>query len=1166
MGKLEPIRSYLRFTNVEPRHIRILPRLEMGDEYLLPCANSTNSSNNNDDNNGNGTKNQGGWTIRKSPKMYSIQISSSIQFRGYTQIHLDDRGESTNQSSFYDQTISPLAREFVVRRRNVCVLLHGAEGSGRQRTFLGEAFLANSRSSSRRSSQIFEEDDVSSLGCDGVSDVNHENEKESPTRRISTNSAPPKEVVFRNDVSVCCSRLGEEGAMLPTLEDEDGILPRMLAETFCLLKDRDASLCTVGRDIPKLISKNEQTSKCRLRPSCECRIDDSASNVSVEFYTKGNNEFNNFSDKEEEEGPISHSLRISCIEIIDDLASGECTINDLLEGYRTSLSSSSPQDDIYVDFYESEYSNLDVSTTHRISTENIRHDVYTGMVYVEKVVEMQCRSYTAVMECIAMAEESVTSKASRREEDILFRDKLYHTVYLLSLESRNEQSDQITLSHQMIFTKIDESMSDSASLALHSSYLSLNKMIGDIATFSGDTTRSSSSNPLTKLLTEAIGGECCTVAIGTVNAEDDGGSLPTLRLGEVMSWMYNTADRAVVVRPRREGGGRVDRKPRGEGEADHLQRAKRELTVEQQRGYQTDIPQPRQISPMESQDEDDELPPDTTTPIDGTKRLSQSSNVNSRRSSQSSRSRPRNIQPVDFQNDEAFAENTAQFDDPKRLSQSSNVNSRRSSQSSHSRPRNIRPVDFQNDIAFAENTTQPDDPKQLSQSSNVNSRRSSHSSYSRPRSIQPVNFQSDSAFAETVNDFDGPKRLSQSSIVNSRRSSQSSKVPSVSRITECIEHADSQELSPSRPSLQRNNSLQRNPTKTSVSEESSLIRPPSLGANSYNSFSLDMDDIPEQSRQSFASGALAYSDNPFVRRYAAALDKSLSSLAPSQDLSERKKSITSETSLPYDPVKDAKLFLSEIDAMRDQDEENVTDADCVIATSATSQLDWREISNEIEDDIDKTRTRMLQRMKQQSRSSHLDYTLDFAQGLSHQEKNMAEKQFPPEYVSVELSSHGSSERHQMAMDEMQNTHALAVADMQRALVSLQAERDELIREKIDNFHELQRAREDIGRLKAVYKTEGPHGVLSEPPQAKPCDFESSAVSASANQIENEPMQVFLRVRPLNKLEKHCRAGYSCINASSTETNCCLVKSPFDEEDTFEYKFDKVIHQYVTLSY
>jgi hypothetical protein len=62
----------------------------------------------------------------------------------------------------------------------------------------------------------------------------------------------------------------------------------------------------------------------------------------------------------------------------------------------------------------------------------------------------------------------------------------------------------------------------------------------------------------------------------------------------------------------------------------------------------------------------------------------------------------------------------------------------------------------------------------------------------------------------------------------------------------------------------------------------------------------------------------------------------------------------------------------------------------------------------------------------------------------------------------------------MAMDEMQHTHDLEVADMQRALRSLQADKDDLLREKADNFHELRKAREDVNRLKAVLSDSGQH--------------------------------------------------------------------------------------------
>jgi hypothetical protein len=217
------------------------------------------------------------------------------------------------------------------------------------------------------------------------------------------------------------------------------------------------------------------------------------------------------------------------------------------------------------------------------------------------------------------------------------------------------------------------------------------------------------------------------------------------------------------------------------------------------------------------------------------------------------------------------------------------------------------------------------------------------------------------------------------------------------------------------------------------------------------------------------SDNLAESDNPFMQAYAAELNKSATARLSFMSL-QQKESLLSRSSQSYNPVKDAKFYLAEIEALAEN-----TNAD-VNRPPTADQPNWRVMSNAIETDIEKARQRMMDCMKQQSARKVSNYAMDLTGAMPYSyPKSFDENcRYPPEYVSVEISSHGSSERHQMAMDEMQHTHDLEVADMQRALRSLQADKDDLLREKADNFHELRKAREDVNRLKAVLSDSGQH--------------------------------------------------------------------------------------------
>jgi hypothetical protein len=128
---------------------------------------------------------------------------------------------------------------------------------------------------------------------------------------------------------------------------------------------------------------------------------------------------------------------------------------------------------------------------------------------------------------------------------------------------------------------------------------------------------------------------------------------------------------------------------------------------------------------------------------------------------------------------------------------------------------------------------------------------------------------------------------------------------------------------------------------------------------------------------------------------------------------------------------------------------------------------WQDASNIVEKNIEVARQKMLDRLKQHTAKKpvHLDFTHE-----PPSDETCAEARFPPEFVSVEISSQCSSERHQLAMDEMQHAHELALSEMRHALKALQTERDELVKQKNDNLVELERAREDIIRLKTGHKS------------------------------------------------------------------------------------------------
>ena len=662
------------------------------------------------------------------------------------------------------------------------------------------------------------------------------------------------------------------------------------------------------------------------------------------------------------------------------MASGECTVNDLLDYYKVT------DDDVFVSFGES------AEHTHAsLPADAITHDEGTGVVYIDGAVEMHCQSYAAVMECLTMAEESRQTKSSGMMEsckqDLLFTDKLCHTVYIISMEHQGAR-DETTISHQIVISRIDESMSNSASLALHSSYLSMSKVIRDVSNFSGGPLIQR-QNALTRLLEECIGGECCTIAVGTVNAEDEDDALPTLRMGEAISWLYNSSDLALNVDPKRYE--KVNR-----------------------------LPEPPKSPEMQ---------------------------------------KPSNNIQNDFINTQGNAKREL------------------SRQDTDATDRAFVRDDFKNTSS----------PKEI------------------PR--------------RTKEEF----------------------VPALKE----------------RPKLVRTYSPTKGPPPDDF--ETPTDNPPtdlmtslrSTGENSYSSFSINLDEEADFPMPSFLTDAMAGSENPFVQKYAEELNKSSKSRLSNDPQLQRSMGSSQSSSIAYDPVKDAKFFLSEMDAMDMQPTDTINvDHNPPQSHDIPNQPHWKDASNEIETNIVMARKKMMDRMKEQElkKKSALDFTPEIPPDESY------EPRFPPEYVSVEISSHASSERHHVAMDEMKQTHDLAMANMERALKALQQEKAELLRQRNDNIKELEVAREDINRLKIGQKLTTDKYCEGEEEHEN--ETRTAASESSSERPSGEKsVRVLVRIRPMSKAEQNSR-GYRCINVPD-DSNCCQIKSPYDDEDLSEFNFHKV---------
>ncbi|KAL7522822.1 hypothetical protein ACHAWX_007535 [Stephanocyclus meneghinianus] len=944
--KLESIKSFLRLSNVDPRHSRILPLLEKGDHYQLENL-----------------------SISKAAT-YQVECSAQT-FKGFQNIFVDDKSSQKCQESFYVETVKPLVVEFVHRQRNVCIVLHGAEGSGRRRALFGNISgshqnVCDNSGRSRQSRHSADADDLSSLGCDGISDVQNVHCKDDPK-----SSLPPIEVSFRNSRPSLCSKLSENDVAEIALDEEAGVATRMLAETFKALYTQYPSFSFKAgpKDSPRQVPPNKSASCCRFKTLSKVLADDNT-NVSVEFYQNKKGDSWDIESKRKniddtDEGLLA--LRVSCLEIVDDLASGQFVVHDLLSNYKLT-------DDV---FFSLEESAGPVSAS--ISADQIKHDSATGIVYIEGAVEMQCQSYAAVMECLATAEESRQSRNSCSGSS-LFTDKLCHTVYLISLDHHDYLMDETTISHQIVISRIDESMSNSASLALHSSYLALSKIIHDVANFSDAINR---QNPLTKLMKESMGGECCTIAIGMINVDDGESSLPTLRLGEAVSWIFNSSDKALDVDTR-------------EAENSSLAHEKTH----------------RAVLPVSCEG---------------------------------------NVEDVNN----------------KKLPTGESKSSLRD--------RDDREITR---IMETHGTTQLES-----------------SSVDCPKETRIVSTKSFTLGA--ASGFVGGDRQ------------------------------------------KRSNGLAR-----SVDAHKAFGSSLASDEGSYSSFDLDHDNDNEPGRNSYMSSALADSQNPFVKQYAAALKESCTSRSSGDSLFNQ----------CYDPVKDAKLFLSEMKTL---------DIFSNVRQDAHPKLNegrWQDASNIVEKNIELARQKMLDRLNQHTAKKpvHLDFLHE-----PPSDESCAEGRFPPEFVSVEISSHCSSERHQLALDEMQQAHESALSEMRHALKALQTERDELLKQKNDNLVELERARQDIIRLKtgqnllaSAQGQEGGMNYITDGEQSAKNETQTATAECSYDKSNREQsIRVLLRIRPMNKTEHHCR-GYSCIDVT-TDSKCCRIKSPFDNEMLSDFNFHKV---------
>lgn len=567
MHRLEPIHSYLMLST--PNGAENSRRL---DSHLE--SNNTPYS-------------IGNLSIHKSsPHSSNYQVEYlGEKFTGFHRVFFDDTNNaspSSTTSSFYKSEVSPLALEFVKKQRNICIIVHGAYGTGRRRILFGDssnkhASIHNESPHYRQQSEDYD-DDVSSLGSQGVSEFQNSNSKLEHNFRQQVHIIP-QEVRFESSSTFSLqngSSPEEKDFASPSKSvdgnDNNGIIPKLIDDICTKLRNYhpqssfhfDSSGEMVG-DIPRVIPPEQSSSKCILGNSTKQKIlqhKDSMDTCTTENALLSPQKYH-----------PSVGVRVSCFEIVDDLASGETTTHDLLSEcasteiwptcvieeeappdspqikksrrrtYDSSLKSSiswgdgkldnnsEHGEDVLVDFAKSD----DHSSSGASLSREIIHDSSSGITYVENSVEVRCFSRAAILECLVKAEDAQRNRKVGDDEANVF---LSHTVYLITVEHDDQTSPgKIALTRQIVISKFDESMSNSASLALHSSCSALNSVTRQLANYAA--APPSRRNPLTQLLTGCIGGNCRTLVLGTADPVNDDITLPTLRFGEAVSWVYN---------------------------------------------------------------------------------------------------------------------------------------------------------------------------------------------------------------------------------------------------------------------------------------------------------------------------------------------------------------------------------------------------------------------------------------------------------------------------------------------------------------------------------------------------------------------------------------------------------------------------------------------------
>ena len=111
--KLDPIKSYLQIASSDSRCTFQSHQLEnYGSAYQV-----------------------GSLIIQKSSS-HKIECCNE-HFKGFQGVFLKCKSSKSHQFELYESAVAPLVGEFVHKQRNVCLLLHGAVGSGRTSTLFG---------------------------------------------------------------------------------------------------------------------------------------------------------------------------------------------------------------------------------------------------------------------------------------------------------------------------------------------------------------------------------------------------------------------------------------------------------------------------------------------------------------------------------------------------------------------------------------------------------------------------------------------------------------------------------------------------------------------------------------------------------------------------------------------------------------------------------------------------------------------------------------------------------------------------------------------------------------------------------------------------------------------------------------------------------------------